>query len=98
MGKYGFILRWILGPLACRIWVALDVVCCTASIVTLCLISLDRCLGVHHPLRYNAIVTRKRLYLAASLIWLFSISVRSSICSGLRSKAQEQSNCSRSYS
>lgn len=33
---------WIFGDQFCDIWVAFDVMCCTASILNLCAISMDR--------------------------------------------------------
>lgn len=33
---------WPFGRLFCDIWAALDVLCCTASILSLCVISIDR--------------------------------------------------------
>lgn len=58
--------RWLFGRATCRIWIALDIVCCTASIVTLCLISIDRFIGVTRPLEYTLLVTRKRLLVGCS--------------------------------
>lgn len=43
--------RWPFGRLMCRIWACCDVIFCTASIVTLCIISVDRYIGVTKPLR-----------------------------------------------
>lgn len=34
--------RWIFGKLFCNVFIAMDVMCCTASIMTLCVISIDR--------------------------------------------------------
>lgn len=34
--------KWLFGDLFCNIFIAMDVMCCTASIMTLCVISVDR--------------------------------------------------------
>lgn len=34
--------RWIFGRVFCNVFIAMDVMCCTASIMTLCVISIDR--------------------------------------------------------
>ena len=35
--------EWELGDIMCDTWVALDVMCCTASILNLAAIGVDRC-------------------------------------------------------
>ena len=40
---------WIFGEIWCSIWLAVDVWMCTASILNLCAISLDRYLAVTRP-------------------------------------------------
>lgn len=34
--------KWIFGHFFCNVFIAMDVMCCTASIMTLCVISIDR--------------------------------------------------------
>ncbi len=34
--------KWFLGPIICDIWTSFDVLCCTASILHLVAIALDR--------------------------------------------------------
>lgn len=34
--------KWLFGDLFCNIFIGMDVMCCTASIMTLCVISVDR--------------------------------------------------------
>lgn len=34
--------EWIFGSVFCNVFIAMDVMCCTASIMTLCVISIDR--------------------------------------------------------
>ncbi|XP_053305908.1 5-hydroxytryptamine receptor 7 [Spea bombifrons] len=37
--------KWIFGHVFCNVFIAMDVMCCTASIMTLCVISIDRATG-----------------------------------------------------
>ncbi|XP_061742353.1 alpha-1D adrenergic receptor [Nerophis ophidion] len=63
---------WVFGRVFCNIWAAVDVLCCTASILSLCVISVDRYVGVKHCLEYPAIVTERRAGAVLVLVWLAS--------------------------
>ncbi|XP_034025703.1 adrenoceptor alpha 1Aa [Thalassophryne amazonica] len=65
--------RWVFGRVFCNVWAAVDVLCCTASIMSLCVISVDRYIGVSYPLRYPSIVTKRRALLAVMVLWVLSI-------------------------
>ncbi|KAF3695990.1 Alpha-1A adrenergic receptor Alpha-1A adrenoreceptor [Channa argus] len=65
--------RWVFGRTFCNVWAAVDVLCCTASIMSLCVISVDRYIGVSYPLRYPAIMTKERALLAVMILWVLSI-------------------------
>ncbi|XP_059913469.1 alpha-1A adrenergic receptor-like [Gadus macrocephalus] len=64
---------WVFGRIFCDIWAAVDVLCCTASIMSLCAISIDRYIGVSYPLQYPMIVTKKRALLAMLGVWVLAI-------------------------
>uniref|UniRef100_A0A8D2QKJ3 Alpha-1B adrenergic receptor n=2 Tax=Zosterops TaxID=36298 RepID=A0A8D2QKJ3_ZOSLA len=64
---------WVLGRIFCDIWAAVDVLCCTASILSLCAISIDRYIGVRYSLQYPTLVTRKRAILAILGVWVLSM-------------------------
>lgn len=64
--------RWVFGRAFCNVWAAVDVLCCTASIMSVCIISVDRYIGVSYPLRYPAIMTKHRAVLAVMLLWVLS--------------------------
>ncbi|XP_061902487.1 alpha-1A adrenergic receptor-like [Entelurus aequoreus] len=64
---------WVFGRIFCDIWAAVDVLCCTASIMSLCAISIDRYIGVRYPLQYPVIVTEKRALLAMLAVWILAI-------------------------
>ncbi|XP_061595110.1 alpha-1A adrenergic receptor-like [Cololabis saira] len=63
---------WVFGRIFCDIWAAVDVLCCTASIMSLCVISIDRYIGVRYPLQYPLIVTKRRALLGMLGIWILS--------------------------
>ncbi|KAK6469521.1 alpha-1A adrenergic receptor-like [Huso huso] len=67
--------RWVFGRIFCNIWAAVDVLCCTASIMSLCVISVDRYVGVSYPLRYPAIMTERRGLLVLLGLWALSITI-----------------------
>jgi hypothetical protein len=53
---------WQFGRTLCAVWAAADVLCCTASILSLCGISVDRYIGVTRPLAYSGIMTKVNIY------------------------------------
>lgn len=63
---------WIFGDLWCSIWLALDVWMCTASILNLCAISLDRYVAVTRPVTYPSIMSTKRAKLLVAGVWVLS--------------------------
>ncbi|KAG1667020.1 5-hydroxytryptamine receptor 1 [Nymphon striatum] len=64
--------KWRLGYTVCNMWVSFDVYCCTASILNLCMISIDRYLAITNPLRYGVKRTPTRMALLILLVWIFS--------------------------
>lgn len=63
---------WVFGRLFCNIWAAVDVLCCTASILSLCIISVDRYIGVKHCLKYPCIMTERKAVVILVLVWVVS--------------------------
>ncbi|XP_061409111.1 alpha-1A adrenergic receptor-like isoform X2 [Lethenteron reissneri] len=64
---------WAFGRPFCDVWAAVDVLCCSASIMSLCVISVDRYVGVGYPLRYPAIMTERRALFVLVSVWVLSI-------------------------
>ncbi|XP_049909207.1 alpha-1A adrenergic receptor [Epinephelus moara] len=67
--------RWVFGRSFCSVWAALDVLCCTASILSLCVISIDRYLAVSYPLHYPAMATGRRGLTAVAALWGLSAAI-----------------------
>ncbi|KAK9717802.1 7 transmembrane receptor (rhodopsin family) [Popillia japonica] len=61
---------WIFGEIACNLWVSFDVLSCTASILNLCMISVDRYNAITKPLDYGVKRTPKRMIIYVFLVWL----------------------------
>lgn len=67
--------NWYFGTIFCDVWAAVDVLCCTASIMSLCVISVDRYIGVTRPLNYYSIVTARRSTALCLIVWVSSLSI-----------------------
>jgi uncharacterized membrane protein len=65
--------RWIFGQSFCSAWLALDVLCCTASIMALMAVSIDRYIGVTRPLNYSTIMTTRRTIYLIIVVWAVSM-------------------------
>lgn len=63
---------WLWGDIWCSIWLAIDVLLCTASILSLCAISLDRYVAVTHPIRYPSIMSPPRGRVLVATVWILS--------------------------
>ncbi|XP_053206859.1 octopamine receptor-like [Panonychus citri] len=63
---------WDLGPTLCDMWVSFDVTSCTASILNLCMISVDRYLTITKPLTYGVKRTTKRMTAFIAIVWVSS--------------------------
>ncbi|XP_012685854.2 alpha-2B adrenergic receptor [Clupea harengus] len=63
---------WYFRSVWCEIYLALDVLFCTSSIVHLCAISLDRYLSISRALTYGAKRTPRRIKAAILVVWLIS--------------------------
>ncbi|XP_028316222.1 histamine H2 receptor-like isoform X2 [Gouania willdenowi] len=67
--------EWPLGPIFCNFYICMDVMLCTASILTLLAISVDRYLAVTMPLRYISLVLPWRVAVTMVIVWAISIAV-----------------------
>lgn len=67
--------NWSLGGALCNIYISVDVLLCTSSILTLLAISVDRYLAISAPLTYPQRVTRLRVALVLISIWVWSLAL-----------------------
>jgi 5-hydroxytryptamine receptor 7 len=64
--------QWVLPKAFCDTWTSLDVLLCTASILNLCAISIDRYFVITRPFQYAMKRTPKRMALMIAAVWLSS--------------------------
>ncbi|ETN80314.1 7 transmembrane receptor [Necator americanus] len=77
--------EWPLGRSVCKLWTTADLTLCTASIVSLCAISVDRYLVITRPLRYSAMRTTARMLVYIAIVWVVAavVSLSSHIIANL---------------
>lgn len=67
---YDILGSWPFGPVICDFWVSSDVLSCTASILNLCMISVDRYYAITKPLEYGVKRTPKRMLFCVFIVWI----------------------------
>lgn len=63
---------WYFGRVWCDLWKAIDVLLCTASILSICLISLDRYWSITRAVKYSRQRTGTRAALMIFAVWFLS--------------------------
>ncbi|KAM9357758.1 5-hydroxytryptamine receptor 2B [Symphorus nematophorus] len=66
---------WPLPEPLCPIWLFLDVLFSTASIMHLCAISLDRYIAIKKPIQHSQYKSRGKALVKIALVWLISICI-----------------------
>ncbi|KAL7855328.1 hypothetical protein SRHO_G00175180 [Serrasalmus rhombeus] len=67
--------EWPLPDFLCPIWLFLDVLFSTASIMHLCAISLDRYIAIKKPIQHSQYKSRAKALAKIALVWLISIGI-----------------------
>ncbi|KAJ0170828.1 hypothetical protein K1T71_013600 [Dendrolimus kikuchii] len=67
---YDILGTWPFGPVICDFWVSSDVLSCTASILNLCMISVDRYYAITKPLEYGVKRTPRRMLFCVFIVWI----------------------------
>ncbi|KAE8624234.1 hypothetical protein XENTR_v10005879 [Xenopus tropicalis] len=66
---------WTFGQIVCDIWLLSDITCCTASILHLCVIALDRYWAITDALEYTKHRTARRAAVMILVVWIISICI-----------------------
>ncbi|XP_075906741.1 alpha-2 adrenergic receptor-like [Nelusetta ayraudi] len=82
---------WYFGRVWCGVYLALDVLFCTSSIVHLCAISLDRYWSVTQAVEYNLKRTPRRVKCIILIVWLISALISSPPLVSMESSTQVNS-------
>lgn len=69
--------RWDFGIHVCKMWLTSDVLCCTASILHLCIIALDRYWAITDPINYAQKRTVERVLVLIAGVWILSLVISS---------------------
>lgn len=74
---YSILGRWEFGIHVCKMWLTSDVLCCTASILNLCAIALDRYWAITDPINYAQKRTVERVLFLIMGVWVLSLLISS---------------------
>ncbi|NXF94246.1 DRD2 protein, partial [Eubucco bourcierii] len=83
--------EWRFSRIHCDIFVTLDVMMCTASILNLCAISIDRYTAVAMPMLYNTrYSSKRRVTLMISVVWVLSFAISCPLLFGLNNTEENE--------
>lgn len=89
--------KWTLGNVLCDVWVTADVFCCTASILNIVVIAIDRYWLITRNVRYthsHGLANRRRVcVIMLCCVWLLSVIVSCSPLFGWRSDDRPDGVC-----
>lgn len=91
---YTVIHTWTLGQVICDIWLSSDITCCTASILHLCVIALDRYWAITDAVEYSKKRTPGRAAGMVATAWVIAISISLPPLFWRQVKAEELTSCS----
>lgn len=84
---------WTLGQVVCDIWLSSDITCCTASILHLCVIALDRYWAITDAVEYSKKRTPARAAGMIATAWVIAISISLPPFFWRQVKAEEVTSC-----
>ena len=67
--------EWRYGWVFCYFFISCDVTCCTASILHLCVIALDRYLAITQPFSYHRKMSKRRALIMIASVWICSSAI-----------------------
>ncbi|KAM4016086.1 D(2) dopamine receptor isoform 2-T2 [Anomaloglossus baeobatrachus] len=83
--------EWRFSRIHCDIFVTLDVMMCTASILNLCAISIDRYTAVAMPMLYNTrYSSKRRVTVMIAVVWVLSFAISCPLLFGLNNTASNE--------
>ncbi|XP_044116551.1 D(2) dopamine receptor isoform X2 [Neovison vison] len=83
--------EWKFSRIHCDIFVTLDVMMCTASILNLCAISIDRYTAVAMPMLYNTrYSSKRRVTVMIAIVWVLSFTISCPLLFGLNNTDQNE--------
>ncbi|NXH42114.1 DRD2 protein, partial [Dicaeum eximium] len=83
--------EWRFSRIHCDIFVTLDVMMCTASILNLCAISIDRYTAVAMPMLYNTrYSSKRRVTFMIAVVWVLSFAISCPLLFGLNNTARSE--------
>lgn len=65
--------KWIFNDLFCKFYNAFDITCCTASILHLLLVAMDRYVAIFKPLAYKNLVRTWHVFVGVISVWTLSL-------------------------
>ncbi|XP_029973289.1 5-hydroxytryptamine receptor 1B-like [Salarias fasciatus] len=91
---YTVLHSWTLGQVVCDVWLSSDITCCTASILHLCVIALDRYWAITDAVEYSKKRTPGRAAGMVATAWVIAVSISLPPLFWRQAKAEELTSCS----